>query len=196
MRAGPTRKAPNRMPAAISSAQSVLPMRRAIIRRSGSSRSRQGSYAASHWNAAVALAPWYVPGVESGSEATNWYVCCSFTAQLPSAMLELMEDSVLLNLLTSSVALVPPQVWSAPQSVIDRLSWVEIAGDTGVSVSELRESEKSPVSVPVFLITTVPVALVEASPGFMPEAERIAPGALLLDMLIEPAVKVLLAFAD
>src|SRR3954452_17112290 len=42
MRAGPTRKAPNRMPAAISSAQSELPMRRATIRRSGSSRSRQG----------------------------------------------------------------------------------------------------------------------------------------------------------
>src|SRR3954451_873866 len=43
MRAGPTRKAPNRMPAAISSAQSVLPMRRAIIRRLVSSRNRQGS---------------------------------------------------------------------------------------------------------------------------------------------------------
>src|SRR6478735_6184606 len=97
MRAGPIRKRPKRMPAAISSAQSARPTRRAIIRRSGGGcEEPSGSYAASHWNAAVALAPWYALPVVLGSDATNWYVCCSFTAQLPSEMLAVMEDSVLL----------------------------------------------------------------------------------------------------
>ena len=90
----------------------------------------------------------------------------------------------------------PPQIWSGPQSVIDRLIWVEIAGNTGASVSELRESERSPFSRAGVLDHDGAGALVEASPGFMPEAERIAAGALLLVMLIEPEVKVLLAFAD
>src|SRR4051794_24975498 len=44
-------------------------------------------------------------------------------------------------------------------------------------------------------MTTVPVAFVVASPGFMPEAVRIAPGALSFDMVSEPAVKVLPALA-
>ena len=62
-------------------------------------------------------------------------------------------------------------------------------------VSELRDSVNAPARLPVFLMTTVPVACVVASPGFMPEAVRIAPGALSFDMVSAPAVKMLPAFA-
>src|SRR5215210_4333906 len=75
------------------------------------------------------------------------------------------------------------------------VSFDDSAGEAGVLVRLDCDSVNAPETEPVFLMSTVPVAV---PPGLRPEAVRTAVPALLLDWLIVPALNTLdgLALAE
>src|SRR4051812_19716647 len=77
-------------------------------------------------------------------------------------------------------------------STIAIVSFAENAGETGVLVRFDSASVNAPEAEPVFLMSTVPVAV---PPGFMPEAVRIAAPDLLLVWLMVPALNTFEGFA-
>ncbi len=78
---------------------------------------------------------------------------------------------------------------SVPQSVTMTFSFGDIALAGSESTTVPRVSVNTPLTVPVFWMSTVP--LVAGSPGFMPAAVRMAEADFELPMVSVPAVNVL-----
>jgi hypothetical protein len=84
----------------------------------------------------------------------------------------------------------PAQVVNSPQSTTEMRT---LLANGGLSLIESRLRLNSPPTVPVFLMSTMPVC--SSPPGIMFLAEKIAVPSLLLSMLSAPAVNVLPGFA-
>src|SRR3954468_8651582 len=82
----------------------------------------------------------------------------------------------------------------SPQSFTTRSSLADIGLTPSESTMPDLASVNAPLREPVFWTSTVPV--VAGSPGFMPLAVRTARPSLEFRMVIVPAAKVLLGFAE